>query len=277
MDSLVQRLTTSLEKGTLAWPLPPPPFLDEDFPPIHPKDPQAIIDMGVGLLQADKGMFDRHLSIVVDLIVPHRMNLTDDPFEIHERWLLRRLNVLTERLSFAIATEWLAQALDSSCPDTDRWWLALALTNGLCHASHGQPVHQGYHLVESIALAERPGTWHTQPEVSNANLDWNPHGVVPRTTSVVAHEAGADAAKWLMMQLENGPEERRKLLVEWCRLLLERKELLAPLGIPQILIRRASDSSEEVSSRVVVCLARFIEGDKDSALECIRVLHSRED
>jgi hypothetical protein len=101
--------------------------------------------------------------------------------------------------------------------------------------------------------------------------------MVPRTTSVVAHEAGAEAAKWMMMQLENGSEERRKLLIEWCRLLLERKELIEPLGISQILIRRASDSSEEVSSRVVVCLARLIEGDKDSALECIRVLHSRDD
>jgi hypothetical protein len=80
-----------------------------------------------------------------------------------------------------------------------------------------------------------------------------------------------------MTQLENGPEERRKLLVEWCRLLLERKDLLDPLGIPQILIRRASDSSQEVSTRVVTCLAKLIEGDKDSGLECIRVLHSRED
>ena len=153
----------------------------------------------------------------------------------------------------------------------------MVLVNGLCDASHGQPVHQGYHLVESIALAERPGTWHTQPDVSNANLDWNPHGMVPRTTSVVAHEAGAEAAKWLMTQLENGSEERRKLLIEWCRLLLERKELIEPLEIAKILIRRASDSSEEVSSRVVLCLAKLIEGDKDSALECIRVLNSRED
>jgi hypothetical protein len=101
--------------------------------------------------------------------------------------------------------------------------------------------------------------------------------MVPRTTSVVAHEAGADAAKWLMEQLENGGEERRKLLIEWCRLLLERKELILPLGIPQILIRRAGDPSQEISSRVVSCLAKLIEGDKDSALECIRILHGRED
>ena len=101
--------------------------------------------------------------------------------------------------------------------------------------------------------------------------------MVPRTTSVVAHEAGTQAAIWLMTQLENGSEERRKLLVEWCRLLLERKELIEPLGISKILIRRAGDPSDEVSSRVVMCLAKLIEGDKDAGVECVRVLNSRDD
>ena len=277
MESLVSGLSEALTIGIESWPLPNPPLFDSDFPPVHPTEKTKIIDLGLGLLNADKGMFDRHLSIVVDLIVPHRMNLSDDPFEIHERWLLKRLDILTERLLFAIATEWLAQALDQSSPDSDRWWLSVALVNGLSNASHGQPVHQGYHLVESIALAERPGTWHTQPDVSNANIDWNPHGMVPRTTSVVAHEAGTQAAIWLMTQLENGSEERRKLLVEWCRLLLERKELIEPLGISKILIRRAGDPSSEVSSRVVMCLAKLIEGDKDAGVECVRVLNSRDD
>tara|TARA_B100000767_G_scaffold264683_1_gene279860 strand:+ start:322 stop:1788 length:1467 start_codon:yes stop_codon:yes gene_type:complete len=277
LEALAERLTRTLEKGVNSWPLPHPPQTDPDFPPVHPKEKQDVIEMGLGLLHADKGMFDRHLSIVVDLIVPHRMNLSDDPFEIHERWLLKRLGVLTERLSFAMATEWLAQALDHSNPSPDHWWLAVVLINGLCDASHGQPVHQGYHLVESIALAERPGTWHTQPDVSNANIDWNPHGMVPRTTSVIAHEAGTEAAIWMMEQLENSGEERRKLLIEWCRLLLERKELIEPLGISGILIRRASDPSLEVSSRVVVCLAKLIEGDKDAGLECVRILNSREE
>ena len=277
MESLVSGLSEALSIGIESWPLPNPPLFDSDFPPVHPTEKTKIIDLGLGLLNADNGMFDSHLSIVVDLIVPHRMNLSDDPFEIHERWLLKRLDILTERLLFAIATEWLAQALDQSSPDSDRWWLSVALVNGLSNASHGQPVHQGYHLVESIALAERPGTWHTQPDVSNANIDWNPHGMVPRTTSVVAHEAGTQAAIWLMTQLENGSEERRKLLVEWCRLLLERKELIEPLGISKILIRRAGDPSSEVSSRVVMCLAKLIEGDKDAGVECVRVLNSRDD
>ncbi|NCG30764.1 MAG: hypothetical protein GWP27_09895, partial [Bacteroidetes bacterium] len=144
LESLASQLVDSLDNGTKAWPLPPPPLSDPDFPPVHPKEQRDVAEMGLGLLHADKGMFDRHLAIVVDLIVPHRMNLTDDPFEIHERWLLKRLDVLTERLLFAIATEWLAQALDRSSPDINRWWLSIALINGLCNASHGQPVHQGY-------------------------------------------------------------------------------------------------------------------------------------
>ena len=276
-ESLCESLAQSIKTGLKSWPLPFPPLCDPDFPVVHPKDQHQIVEMGTGLLMADRGMFDRHLSIVVDLIVPHRMNLTDDPFEIHEKWLMKRVRVLIERLQFAIATEWLAQALDNTSPDSDRWWLSVALINGLSNASHGQPVHQGYHLVESIALAERPGTWHTQPAGSNANLDWNPHAPVPRATSVVAHEAGVEAAKWIMEQLENGGEERRKLLIEWCKLLLERKELVTPLGIPEILIRRSSDPSVEVSSRVVSCLAKLIERDKTSGLECIRVLHNRDE
>ena len=127
LESLCERLAESIKTGLKSWPLPFPPLSDPDFPVMHPKEQEKIVEMGVGLLQADRGMFDRHLAIVVDLIVPHRMNLSDDPFEIHEKWLMKRLDTLTERLQFAIATEWLAQALDQSSPDSDRWWLSVAL------------------------------------------------------------------------------------------------------------------------------------------------------
>lgn len=277
MEALAASLVAALERGVESWPLPHPPLTDPDFPAVMPEHPHHLAEKGLALLRADRGMFDRHLAIVVDTIVPHRMNLTDDAFEVHEKWLLRRLNVLTERLLFAIATEWLALALDRSCPDPDRWWLAIALVNGLANKAHGQPIHQGYHLVESIALAERPGTWHTQPEISSANMDWNPHGMTPRITSVVAHDGGAKAAIWLLTRLEQGDEQRRTLLIEWCKLLLERKELISALDISGFLIRRSSDSSPEIASRVVSCLARLIEGDREAGLECVRILHGRED
>ena len=120
-------------------------------------------------------MFDYKLNSVVDLIVPHRMNLTDDPFEVHQKWLEKRVGTVSERMVFLIATEWLAQSLDPVAPNTDRWWVSLCLIDGMSTVPRGQSVHQGYHLLESIALAERPGTWHTQPEAGPQNIDWNPH------------------------------------------------------------------------------------------------------
>ena len=274
-DAVEQGLIAALERGTQSWPLPSPPISDPDFPALSPKSPQTIIDQGVGLLQVDRGMFERNLNTVVDLIVPHRMNLSDDPYEVHERWLKKRVPQVAERLLFAIATDWLSQAFDQQAPNVDRWWLAVALVDGLAVEARGQSVHQGYHLVESITLAERPGTWHTQPDAGPHQMEWNPHAVLPRQGGVVAHDAGVEAAVWLLTRLENGPLERRLLLMEWSRLLLQRPNLVGPLHIDQILMRRALDPEEEVASRVCLCLAKAIEYDRDGGLALAQRLHTR--
>ena len=280
-DKIFSRLETELNKtlklGLEAWPLPSPPFFDKDFPPNIPSNKERILELGVGLLRADKGMFDRHLNLVVDLIIPHRMNLSDDPLIVHERWLLRRLDTLTERLQFAIVTEWLSQALDASNPDIDRWWLSIVMINGLCRKSSGQPLHQGYHLVESISLGERPGTWHTKPDPSNANIDWNPHSVVPRNLSVVPNDKGVLAAKWIMDNLSTSNSERRTLLIEWCRLLLEREPLIEALDLSQRLIDSCSDADDLTASKVVLCLPKLAESDSNSVSKCIQILMDRKD
>ena len=276
-DAVEQGLIAALERGTQSWPLPSPPISDPDFPALPPKSPQTIIEQGVGLLQVDRGMFERNLNTVVDLIVPHRMNLSDDPYEVHERWLKKRVPQVAERLLFAIATDWLAQAFDQQAPNIDRWWLAIALVDGLAIEARGQSVHQGYHLVESIALAERPGTWHTQPDAGPHQMEWNAHAVLPRQGGVVAHDVGVQAAVWLLMRLENGPLERRLLLMEWARLLLQRPNLIGPLGIHEILMRRALDPEQEVASRVCLCLAKTIEHDRDAGLELAQRLHTRDE
>ena len=95
-DEAFERVATglveALERGTEAWPLPEPPMSDPDFPAIAPTSPHRLFEEGLGILNIDRGMFDRHLNTVVDLIVPHRMNLSDDPFEIHQKWLSRRMD-----------------------------------------------------------------------------------------------------------------------------------------------------------------------------------------
>lgn len=276
-ENVATLLVEALERGTQSWPLPSPPIIDSDFPPVHPLSPQEIIEKGLGLLHADKGMFESKLNSVVDLIVPHRMNLTDDPFEVHQKWLEKRVDTVSERMVFLIATEWLAQSLDPIAPNTDRWWVSLCLIDGMSTVPRGQSVHQGYHLLESIALAERPGTWHTQPEAGPQNIDWNPHAKVPRITSVVAHEEGIKAALWLLERLENSGEERRNLLIEWVRLLLERPGLIESLNLPEILMRRALDKSPNVAVKITLCLAKLTDYNRDLGLKLSQRLIERDE
>ena len=276
-EAVATGLVEALERGTTSWPLPNPPISDPDFPPIMPISPNDIVELGLGMMSVDRGMFESILNSVVDQIVPHRMNLSDDPFETHNKWLERRIDKVAERLLFSIALNWLSQAFDPAAPNVDRWWLAIALIDGLSTVPRGQSVHQGYHLIESIALAERPGTWHTQPEAGPHNLDWNPNAIIPRSSTVVAHQQGVEAAKWLLARLEGGNDDRRLLVIEWTRLLLQRAELVEPLGLSNILLRRASDSNEEVAVKTSLCLARLLEVDKEAGITLAQRLHKRDE
>ena len=270
-------LVEALERGTQAWPLPAPPISDPDFPTIEPTSPQELIEQGLGLLNVDRGMFDHKLNSIVEQVVPHRMNLTDNPYQIHKKWLQKRSGMVAERLIFSINIDWLARALDPHAPDTTRWWLSVALLNGLSITFQGQPVHQGYHLLESIAIGERPGTWHTRPESGPQNLDWNPDGVVPRMTAVNPHKQGIHAAKWMLHQLLSGDVNRRRLLVQWIRLLLERPNLIQPLCLLQLLLELCNDEDSHIAVQVVNCLAKVLDYDRDAGCELANLLIRRSD
>ena len=101
-EAVESGLVQAMERGTVAWPLPQPPMTDPDFPPIEPRTPAKVIEQGLGILQMDRAMFEANLNTVVDLIVPHRMNLSDDPFEVHQKWLHRRVDKVAERLLFTM-------------------------------------------------------------------------------------------------------------------------------------------------------------------------------
>ena len=280
VEAVLQRTTaalvTAMESSISYWPLPLPPRQDADFPTLVPSRPEQLVKQALGLFQADRGGFENHLISTVELVVPYRMGLSENVFEEHEKWLMRRLDDVSERILFATCTTWLAEALDPSTPDTDKWWLSISLLCGLANKPDGQPVHQGYHLLESIALAERPGTWHTQPQDGPHNVGWNPHAIVPRS-ALTAHHEGAQAARWMLEKLEQGDASRRLLLIEWIMLLLERRELVEPLALPEIILRRAADPDDSVAARLVATLPRLLESDKESGLAAIKILSARED
>jgi hypothetical protein len=60
-------------------------------------------------------------------------------------------------------------------------------------------------------------------------------------------------------------------------LLLERRELVEPLALPEIILRRAADPDDSVAARLVATLPRLLESDKESGLAAIKILSARED
>ncbi len=259
----VELLQEQLRFGTMEWPLPPPPIRDADLPVIEPSSPEKVVEMGVGLFSVDRASMMRHLDVAREAIIPHRLSLTVDPQKEGERWLLRRLDEVAERILFATCEEWLGLALDHDAPDGDRWYLGISLLNGLCRAPTPQATNRGYHMLESIALAHPPGSWPTRQEPGPHQVDWKPDNT--SDTSVSADEAGIDASHWLLDQLEQGDLKRRALLVSWLRLMIERPALVTGLALTIRLEQMVRDQPVEVVAELVGCLPRLFELDEQSA------------
>ncbi|MFL2882258.1 MAG: hypothetical protein ACJ0CN_03690, partial [Candidatus Poseidoniaceae archaeon] len=64
-EKVATLLVEAMERGTTSWPLPHPPIIDRDFPPVHPLSPQELIEQGLALLNIDHGMFQHKLNTVV--------------------------------------------------------------------------------------------------------------------------------------------------------------------------------------------------------------------
>ena len=269
-------LLSCLEDSSKNWPLPSPPLMDPDFPPLQPKEVGGLIEKTLNIFDAESMVFERHLKSIVEIIVPYKMSLSEEPFEKHERWLINRKEEVAERILFAICTDWISRALDEIAPDTDRWWIAIFVLNGLCNKSYGQSVYQGYHLLESIALASRPGAWHTTKESGPHEMNWDPSAKVPRI-GIRVHEDGVEAAAWLMEKLEYSSDERKMLLIEWIALLLERKELVLPLNLGEIMLRSADSDFVQIPMKLCVSLPRLIEADFEIGLDLLEKLSKREE
>ncbi len=259
----VELLQELLRFGTMEWPLPPPPVRDADLPVVEPSSPEKVVEMGVGLFSVDRASMMRHLDVAREAIIPHRLSLTVDPQKEGERWLLRRLDEVAERILFATCEEWLGLALDRDAPNGDRWYLGISLLNGLCRAPTPQATNRGYHMLESIALAHPPGSWPTRQEPGPHQVDWKPEKA--SDTAVSADEAGIDASHWLLDQLEQGNLKRRALLVSWLRLMIERPALVTGLALTIRLEQMVRDQPVEVVAELVGCLPRLFELDEQSA------------
>ena len=270
-----EALDVAMKRGCEDWPLPEPPLSDPDFPVRPPKDPAKLIEIAHALLDANRAAFDRDLESIGESLVPHRLSLTADPAREARKWLERRGDEVAERALFIRVETLLAQALDADAPDVDRWWVAIALLNGL--SSKDSPIsrQQGYHLMESIALARKPGYWHGGATPGPHLVDWQEGSEVKAADPMQADANGSFAAGWLLDRMEEA-DPPRPVLVEWLDIAMARRTLVVPLSILSRLNRMAGDGNIILSSRIAALAPRGWDLDLEGSQKLEKTLLSRE-
>ena len=270
-----EALDVAMKRGCEDWPLPEPPLSDPDFPVRPPKDAAKLIEIAHALLNANRAAFDRDLESIGESLVPHRLSLTADPAREARKWLERRGDEVAERALFIRVETLLAQALDADAPDVDRWWVAIALLNGL--SSKDSPIsrQQGYHLMESIALARKPGYWHGGATPGPHLVDWQEGSEVKAADPMQADANGSFAAGWLLDRMEEA-DPPRTVLVEWLDIAMVRRTLVVPLSILSRLNRMAGDGNIILSSRIAALAPRGWDLDLEGSQKLEKTLLSRE-
>lgn len=270
-----EALEVAMRRGCEDWPLPEPPLSDPDFPVRPPTEPAKLIEIAHALLNANRAAFDRDLESIGESLVPHRLSLTSDPAREARKWLGRRGDEVAERALFIRVETLLAQALDPDAPDVDRWWVAIALLNGM--SSKDSPIsrQQGYHLMESIALARKPGYWHGGSTPGPHLVDWQEGKEVTPAMPMQANAGGAFAAGWLLDRMEEA-DPPRPVLVEWLDIALARRDLVIPLSILPRLNRMAGDGDAILSSRIASLIPRAWDLDLEGSAKLEKTLLTRE-
>jgi len=267
-------LETVIIRGCQDWPLPEPPLSDPDFPVRPPENAAKLKEIAHALLDANRAAFDRDLETIGESLIPHRLSLSADPAREGRKWLDRRGDEVAERALFIRIETLLSQALDPSAPDVDRWWVAIALLNGMSSKDSPISQQQGYHLMESIALAKPPGYWHGGAEPGPHLLDWQ-EGRESTTIDLQANASGSFAAGWLLDRMEEA-DPPRPVLVEWLDIALARRTLVGPLDILSRLNRMAGDGSAELAIRIASLLPRSWDIDFEGAGILEKTLLGRE-
>ncbi len=255
------------------WPLPPPPIYDSELPLMEPRSPAQVIDQAEGLFVVDRARFNHLLDICRETMIPHRLSLTTDPQKEGEKWLLKRINKVARKIIFDFCEGWLGLSLDSNAPDSTRWYVGIALFNGITRINDGMAENQGYHIIENIALSKPPGHWPTKPAPGPHQMDWKPNN----KSSITIHRnsGGIDAIHWLFDVMEEGDEQRRILLIKWMRAMLERPILIEQMSLATRFENIIRSQPENVAVELISSIPRLLEVSKKSGLTVLTSIKTR--
>jgi hypothetical protein len=225
-----ERLKLAVREAFLLAPLPNPPLELPDFPAIPPSDAESLVRQAVGIFTIDRQGFNLRLTEVCDNHIPDHVKRSIDIDEAESRWLESNAAEVAERVLVLLARDWLAMALDEMSPDTDRWYLAASLVQGLALGGTEVARDDCYYLLEAIAYAVTPGNLPYSNVSGRHQLEWSQNrGTVD---PFPPHPAGALAATSILDTLSMRAESASEILPRWLENLSVSLQLCPALDVP---------------------------------------------
>ena len=244
-EALIREIT---ETSFLATSLPNPPLELPDFPAIQPESSEKLINQAVGIYLSDRAGFNHRLSSIVEEKLPDYVKRNIDPDKLQEIWISENLEKISESIVFRMSSDWLSSALDESSPDTDRWYLGVALLIGLSLKGSNVARKEGFHLLTSIAMAKPPGSW-ASSSTGPYHLAWSPTDEIQSDDT--PHPSGILAASIILDTLSGNNISKTHILPYWLESLTISRHLSGRLEVPQRLMILLRDK-DYYNSKIVV-------------------------
>ena len=228
-EHLIRRFVDS---AFLSSPLPNPPLELPDFPAIVPKSSEALVDQAIGIYLIDKAGFNHRLTTIVNERTPDHIKRNIDPESAKQKWMSSNVESISETLICRVSRDWLSASLDEDSPDTDRWYMGVSLLIGLAISGSEVARKEGPHLLSSIAMAKKPGTWSRKTSGPH-HIDWSPVGNIESMDP--PHPSGVLAASNILDTLARASSSSLQILPFWLEDLTVNKQLCELLEVQRRL------------------------------------------
>ena len=251
-----------------APPLPNPPLEIPDFPANPPSDSSKIIQQALGISSIDTAGFYYRLEQVIETDEPSFVKRNIDPIAQREKWLLKNIDVIAQKILILQIKDWFNSALDEDSPDTDRWYIAVSVLIGLILRDSEITESQCFNLFSSIIVARKPDSWPVNKLTGPHHISWDGKN---RDTSFeeMAHPSGVLAANSILDILELYESSNPTVLPYWLERLSVREQTYATLNIASRIHNLVIDCKEKSSSSIVMAAIQSLPHHPDESRELL--------
>ena len=247
-------------------PLPNPPLEIPDFPAQSPNDLTTLTQQALGISSIDTAGFLYRLDIIIENHEPSFIKRHIDPDTEREKWLLKNIAEISERILILQIKDWLYSALDEDSPDTDRWYLSVSSLIGLSLKGSHIIESEGFNLFDSIVFARKPGissrkssgrhqiTWNGESEISNEDI---------------SHPSGVLAANSILDILQLHQTNHNTVLPYWLERLSISKHISFVLNIPSRVQNLIIDCNQNNCENLLMATIHSLSNNPDVSKETL--------